>query len=123
MAGSAAVLPYKRTNCIYELVIHGENGRFKMYLTVGLSPDGRPLEIWMDCAKDGTTLRELMHSWAALFSIALQSGVPLPRLVKLYRDWRFQPCGRVEGFDKVQKCESMVSLVALVLDAEFGGNP
>lgn len=118
-AGHGFPLPRKRDSATYELVVEGESGRLKMYLTVGRGEDGRPLEIWLDVAKEGTMLRELMHAWASLFSIALQSGVPLGRLVKLYRPWCFQPAGRVEGFPKIEFCTSVLSLVVSVLEAEF----
>lgn len=112
-------IPKKRDTWTYELAILSQQGRFKMYLAVGMGPDGRPLEIWLDCAKEGTMLREFMHAWASLFSIALQSGVPLSRLVHLYKTWRFDPCGPVDGHGQVKTCESVLSLVVSVLEAEF----
>lgn len=118
-AALARQLPAKRKTLTYELVILTATGKFKLYLAVGMVDEGRPLEIWLDCAKEGTMLREFMHAWASLFSIALQSGVPLPRLVNLYKNWRFEPCGLVEGFEKVPSCESVLSLVVSVLEAEF----
>ena len=114
-----AQLPKRRESLTYELVIVSrESGRFKMFLGVGIV-DGRVVEIWLDVAKEGAMLRELMHAWAALFSIALQGGVPLARLVKLYKEWGFEPCGRVEGLDKITECKSALSLVVSVLEAEF----
>lgn len=111
--------PKKRDSVIYELVILSLQGRFKMYLTVGVNTSGKPIEIWLDCAKEGAMLRELMHAWAALFSVALQGGVPLERLINLYKPWGFEPCGRVEGLPGIETCESPISLVASVLEAEF----
>lgn len=112
-------LPKKRPTLTYELIIRTDEGRFKIYLAVGMGLDGKPLEIWLDCAKEGTMLRELMHAWAALFSIALQNGVPLGRIIRLYKNWRFEPCGKVEGYEPVESCESLLSLVVSVLEAEF----
>lgn len=113
-------LPKKRESATYELVILSQElGRFKIYLTVGVNETGRPLEIWLDCAKEGALLRELMHGWASLFSVALQGGVPLRRMAHLYKPWRFEPLGKVEGFDRIQTCESVLSLVVAVLEAEF----
>lgn len=113
----------KRPSAIYELVIRSEVlGRFKFYLTVGLH-GGRLIELWLDCAKEGATLRELLHAWSALFSVALQEGVPLARLVKLYKKWKFEPCGRVEGFPGIESCVSMLELVATILEREYGTPP
>lgn len=106
----------------YELVIHSPiTGRFKLYFSVGLDDAGRPIEIWLDCMKEGTMLRELMHSWAALFSIALQHRVPMGRLVKLYKEWTFDPNGPVEGLEGIQICVSIPSLVVSLLEKEFPG--
>lgn len=114
------IVPKKRDSCTYELVIQSvETGRFKLYLAVGKDATGRPIEIWLDCAKEGTMLREFMHAWAALFSTALQHRIPLGHLVKLYKEWGFQPAGRVEGFEKIKSCESVLSLVVSVLEMEF----
>jgi len=118
--GDPRPVPQRRETSIYELVILSpETGRFKLYLSVGKDVAGRPVEIWLDCAKEGTMLREFMHAYAALFSIALQHGVPLARLVKLYKEWRFEPCGAVQGFGAVAECQSVLSLVVKVLEAEF----
>jgi len=120
--GDLRPVPKRRDSCVYELVIQSvETGRFKLYLSVGKDAAGRPVEIWLDCAKEGTMLREFMHAYAALFSIALQHGVPLARLVKLYKEWRFEPCGAVQGFGGVAECQSVLSLVVRVLEAEFPG--
>ena len=113
-------VPKKRDTWIYELVIQSpETGRFKLYLSVAKDPEGRPIEIWLDCAKEGTMLREFMHAWAALFSVALQHRIPLATLVKLYKEWGFQPSGVVQGFEKIKSCESVLSLVVSVLELEF----
>lgn len=112
--------PPKRDTTTYELVVHSaEAGRFKLYLAVGTDREGRPFEIWLDCAKEGTMLREFMHAWAALFSIALQGGVPLEKLVRKYKEWRFEPAGRVEGVPGIERCDSVLALIVTVLEKEF----
>lgn len=56
-------VPKQRDSWTYELVIQSpETGRFKLYLAVGMDASGRPIEIWLDCAKEGTMLRELTYS-------------------------------------------------------------
>jgi hypothetical protein len=112
---------FKRKTWTHELVIQSkEMGRFKLYLAIG-EEKGIPIEIWLDCAKAGTMLREFMHSWAACFSLALQGDVSLAKLVKLYREWKFEPCGRVEGSDGVLECASIPSLVVRILERDYLG--
>ncbi len=112
-------LPRRRETSTYELEIHAQAGRFKFYLAVSRDAEGHPVELWVDCAKEGTMLREFMHGWAALFSIALQNRVPLPRLVHLYKEWQFEPCGRVGGYPAIQTTPSILSLVVSVLEIDF----
>src|SRR5258705_7567609 len=47
------------------------------YLTVGLFEDGRPGELFVTMAKEGSTIGGLMDTIGALTSMALQYGVPL----------------------------------------------
>jgi hypothetical protein len=112
-------LPRKRDLNTYELVIMSQTGRFKFYLAVSRNGEGHPVEIWVDCAKEGTMLREFMHGWAALFSIALQHRVPLDHLIGLYKEWQFEPCGAVQGFPGITTTPSVLSLVVSILEKEF----
>lgn len=113
-------VPRKRETWTYELVIKSQElGRFKLYMSVGIDPEGRPIEIWLDCMKEGTMLREFMHAWAALFSVSLQHRVPLAHLVKLYKEWEFQPSGPVEGYSPITTCRSVPSLLVSILELEF----
>lgn len=124
-------LPRKRACITYELVIHSaEVGRFKFYLCVSVGTDGAPVELWIDCAKEGTMLREFMHAWAATASMALQGGVPLGRLAHMFHLWRFEPLGRVEGAEGIPECSSILDLVARVIERDWpsfleekGGRP
>ena len=52
------------------------------YITVGLYEDGMPGELFIQMAKEGSTIGGLMDTVATLTSIALQYGVPLESLVK-----------------------------------------
>lgn len=109
----------KRKTWTYELVIHSSMGRFKFYLAVSENETATPIEIWIDCAKEGAMLRELMHAWAATFSVALQHGTPVRRFVKLFRKWEFEPKGKVDGLDGIASCESILDLVAQVLEKDW----
>ena len=51
-------------------------GDYEGYIHVGLYEDGTPGDIFVDIAKDGTTLAGLMNSFMIAVSIGLQYGVP-----------------------------------------------
>lgn len=70
-----------------------EIGNHEGYLTVGLYEDGRPGELFIRMAKEGSTISGLMDSFATSISIALQYGVPVEVLVKKFVHTRFEPSG------------------------------
>jgi ribonucleoside-diphosphate reductase alpha chain len=82
-------LPETRTAVTHKFDIAGHEG----YLTVGLFDDGRPGELFITMAKEGSTIGGLMDSVGALTSMALQYGVPLEALVKKFAHQRFEPSG------------------------------
>ena len=51
-------------------------GEYEGYIHVGLYEDGTPGDIFVDIAKDGTTLAGLMNSFMIAVSMGLQYGVP-----------------------------------------------
>jgi ribonucleoside-diphosphate reductase alpha chain len=71
----------------------------KGYLTVGLYPDGRPGEIFIQMSKEGSTIGGLMDTVATLTSISLQYGVPLEQLVHKFAYQRFEPSGYTRNPD------------------------
>src|SRR3954451_11342270 len=52
-------------------------GDYEGYIHVGLFEDGTPGDIFVDIAKEGTTLAGLMNSFMISVSLGLQYGVPL----------------------------------------------
>ena len=52
-------------------------GDYEGYIHVGLFDDGTPGDIFVDIAKEGTTLAGLMNSFMISVSLGLQYGVPL----------------------------------------------
>ena len=73
----------------HKFAIAGHEG----YLTVGLYEHGQPGEIFIAMAKEGSTISGFMDSFALVFSIALQHGVPLETLVGKLAHTRFEPSG------------------------------
>lgn len=63
------------------------------YLIVGLFEDGRPGELFIKIAKEGSTLCGLFNTIGILTSMGLQHGVPLQRLAGKLRNTRFEPLG------------------------------
>ena len=65
-------LPDTRQSVTHKFTIAGHEG----YLCVGLYPDGRPGEIFITMAKEGSTIGGIMDSFGTALSISLQYGVP-----------------------------------------------
>ena len=82
-------LPDERQAFTHKFSIAGHEG----YLTVGLYDDGKPGEIFLRMAKEGSTISGLMDTIATMTSISLQYGVPLKALVDKFSHTRFEPSG------------------------------
>jgi len=82
-------LPDTRDSVTHKFSIAGHEG----YLTVGLYADGKPGEIFLRMAKEGSTISGLMDTIATMTSIALQYGVPLKALTDKFSHTRFEPAG------------------------------
>jgi ribonucleoside-diphosphate reductase alpha chain len=78
-----------RTAVTHKFDIAGHEG----YLTVGLFDDGRPGELFVTMAKEGSTIGGLMDAIGTLTSMALQYGVPLEALARKFAHQRFEPSG------------------------------
>jgi ribonucleoside-diphosphate reductase alpha chain len=68
-------------------------GDHEGYVTVGLYPNGKPGELFITMAKEGSTVSGLMDSFALAVSIALQHGVPLELFCEKFAHTRFEPSG------------------------------
>ena len=82
-------LPNERPSFTHKFSVGGHEG----YITVGLYEDGKPGEIFVRMAKEGSVIAGLMDSFATAISIALQHGVPLNVLCDKFRGTRFEPSG------------------------------
>ncbi len=74
-------------------------GNTEGYLHVGLFEDGKPGEIFITVAKQGSTLRGLLDSFAQAVSIGLQYGIPLKVWVSKHINNRFEPMGWTDNAD------------------------
>jgi ribonucleoside-diphosphate reductase alpha chain len=88
-------LPDERRAITHKFSIAGHEG----YITVGIYEDGRPGEIFLVMAKEGSTISGLMDAFATSISIAFQYGVPLEALVEKFSHVRFEPSGFTKNPD------------------------
>ncbi|HMU41178.1 MAG TPA: vitamin B12-dependent ribonucleotide reductase [Pseudomonadota bacterium] len=82
-------LPDERQSITHKFQVGGHEG----YIHVGLYPDGTPGELFINMAKEGSTISGLMDSIAIAVSVALQHGVPLELFVRKFEHTRFEPSG------------------------------
>lgn len=83
-------LPDERPSITHKFSVAGHEG----YITVGLYPEtGKPGEIFITMAKQGSTISGIMDAFATAISIALQYGVPVEDLCEKFSHTRFEPSG------------------------------
>lgn len=82
-------LPDERPSLTHKFSVAGHEG----YLHVGLYEDGKPGEIFIKMAKEGSTLSGVMDTLALSLSMNLQYGVPLEVLCEKLVRTRFEPMG------------------------------
>ena len=99
-------LPDTRQSITHKFNISGHEG----YLNVGLYPDGRPGELFITMAKEGSTVGGLMDSFGTAVSMSLQYGVPLEVLVNKFSHTRFEPMGHTTNSD-VRIAKSVVDYI------------
>jgi len=85
-------------------------GEYEGYIHVGLYEDGSPGDIFIDIAKDGTTMAGLMNSLMIAVSMGLQYGVPPEVYVSKLSHLRFEPSGPTNDRD-IPNAKSIVDYV------------
>jgi ribonucleoside-diphosphate reductase alpha chain len=68
----------------------------KGFVTVGEYADGRPGEVFLKVAKQGSTLAGIMDALSITLSYGLQYGVPLRTYVEAFTNTRFEPAGMTD---------------------------
>ena len=107
-------MPDTRVSLTHKFEIAGHEG----YITVGLYENGQPGELFIQMAKEGSTIGGLMDTVATLTSIALQYGVPLESLVKKFAYARFEPSGFTKNPD-IRNATSITDYVFRWLGCQF----
>lgn len=107
-------LPAKRRGHTQKAKINGQ----VIFLRTGEYSDGTLGEIFIDLAKEGSTVRSLMNCFAIAVSVGLQYGVPLEEFVEKFVFTRFEPAGMV-SHPNIKTTTSLVDFVFRALAYEY----
>jgi ribonucleoside-diphosphate reductase alpha chain len=107
-------LPAKRRGFNQKAKINGQT----IFLRTGEYQDGTLGEIFIDLAKEGSTLRSLMNCFAISISVGLQYGVPLDEFVDKFVFTKFEPSGMVDH-PNIKTTTSLVDFVFRALAYEY----
>jgi ribonucleoside-diphosphate reductase alpha chain len=109
-------MPAKRRGFTQKAKINGQ----VIFLRTGEYGDGTLGEIFIDLAKEGSTVRSLMNCFAIAISVGLQYGVPLEEFVEKFVFTRFEPAGMVDH-PNIKTTTSLVDFVFRALAYEYLG--
>lgn len=109
-------LPTKRYGFTQKAKIGGQ----VLFLRTGEYGDGTLGEIFIDLAKEGSTLRSLMNCFAIAISVGLQFGVPLEEFVEKFIFTKFEPAGMVDH-PNIKTTTSLVDFIFRALAYEYLG--
>jgi ribonucleoside-diphosphate reductase alpha chain len=107
-------LPDERVAMTHKFSVEGQEG----YVTVGLYEDGKPGELFITMAKEGSTLSGVMDAFATAISLTLQYGVPLEFLVNKFSHVRFEPAGWTNN-PQIPYAKSIIDYIFRWLAAKF----
>jgi ribonucleoside-diphosphate reductase alpha chain len=107
-------LPDTRRSVTHKFNVGGHEG----YITVGLYDDGRPGELFITMAKEGSTIGGLMDAFGTAVSMSLQYGVPLEVYAKKFSHTRFEPWGYTKNPD-IPVAKSLVDYIFRWMATEF----
>lgn len=117
MVSQRRSLPPVRDSITHKFQIMGHEG----YLTIGLFEDGRPGEMFIKMAKEGSTLSGLVQGYCRAFSLALQYGLPMEEAVRRFKGMRFEPMGTTSN-PEIPEALSIIDYVARYLELHFSEN-
>jgi ribonucleoside-diphosphate reductase alpha chain len=107
-------LPAKRRGFTQKAKINGQ----VIFLRTGEFNDQTLGEIFIDLAKEGSTLRSMMNCFAIAVSVGLQYGVPLEEFVEKFVFTKFEPAGMVDH-PNIKTTTSLVDFVFRCLAYEY----
>ncbi|MEE8587663.1 MAG: vitamin B12-dependent ribonucleotide reductase, partial [Acidobacteriota bacterium] len=92
---------------------------FKGFLTMGFYPDEGDLgEIFLNFAKQGSTLQGMAMAWAIAISMGLQRGVPLQDYVRMFSHMSFEPAGFTDN-EQIRFATSIPDYVVRYLASKY----
>ena len=115
MVATRQSLPITRESITHKFSVARHEG----YLTIGLYPDGRPGEIFIKMAKEGSTISGMCQAFCRAFSLALQFGLSIEEAVVRFKGMRFEPMGPTSN-PEIPECSSIVDYVARYLELTYG---
>jgi ribonucleoside-diphosphate reductase alpha chain len=107
-------MPVERSSVTHKFSVGGHEG----YITVGMYEDGRPGEVFIKMAKEGSTLSGIMDGLALTISLGLQYGVPLKVFVDKLLNTRFEPSG-ITPNPNIRFVSSVLDYIARWLGGRF----
>jgi ribonucleoside-diphosphate reductase alpha chain len=107
-------MPVERASVTHKFSVGGHEG----YITVGMYEDGRPGEVFIKMAKEGSTLSGIMDGLALTISLGLQYGVPLKVFVNKLLNTRFEPSG-ITPNPNIRFVSSVLDYIARWLGGRF----
>jgi ribonucleoside-diphosphate reductase alpha chain len=107
-------MPVERASVTHKFSVGGHEG----YITVGMYEDGRPGEVFIKMAKEGSTLSGIMDGLALTISLGLQYGVPLKVFVDKLLNTRFEPSG-ITPNPNIRFVSSVLDYIARWLGGRF----
>lgn len=119
--GAREYLPWRRDLGFTQKAKLGDEPGQTIFWRVSEFPDGRPGEVFIELAHEGSTLRATANSLAIALSVALQHGTPLESLVDKFIGTKFEPAGYVEGHDRIKFASSFADLIARDLAITYLG--
>ncbi len=99
--------PSPRCGVTWEVEVGGQ----KIFLRTGEFLDGRLCEIFIDIPDQASFLQNALNGFCINFSLALQYGMPLKRLVDSFIKTRFEPCGPVRGDPEIKFASSLFNYI------------
>lgn len=90
----------------------------KFYITAGEFSDGKLGEIFLCANKQGSLVSGLLDTVATLFSLCLQYGVPLQKLIDKFVFTRFEPSGMTQH-PKIRQATSIMDYIGKYLDLVY----
>jgi ribonucleoside-diphosphate reductase alpha chain len=107
-------MPVERASVTHKFSVGGHEG----YITVGMYEDGRPGEVFIKMAKEGSTLSGIMDGLALTISLGLQYGVPLKVFADKLLNTRFEPSG-ITPNPNIRFVSSVLDYIARWLGGRF----